>query len=310
MIDISRSDKNWEAEFVDIKYSCALEIAKDENIKEISIYYDFGYSEENASDYDMEEKIFKPGSIQLLEEPFYMRAYDDNAIKNANLKLIKGRMPVNSDEIIVCESQMTSYKDGEKTYAFDVEEELELTFNGEKKKYKIVGMVEDLEEQSNNMPDLRQGLITYLDEKLINQDTIVSVRVLSNNVQKICKTCDNLVETLNLEKIPNKNNENTEIMQSEFYQEFQNMIKEEFGRDINEQSIDNSNEKVRYNTELLSYEMVTDVDDTFRNIVLVIGGGFTLIISIVAILVIYTSFKMTYSERIRELGMLSSIRNE
>ena len=42
IINIRRSDRNYEAEFRGITYEKALEIAKDENIKEVSIAYSFG----------------------------------------------------------------------------------------------------------------------------------------------------------------------------------------------------------------------------------------------------------------------------
>ncbi len=48
--NIVRGNGNWEAEFLCIEYNDALEIKKDSNIKEISIWYDYGMSEENLID--------------------------------------------------------------------------------------------------------------------------------------------------------------------------------------------------------------------------------------------------------------------
>ena len=45
--NIMRDERNWEAEFKNIKYSKAAEIAKDKNIKEISIMQNLGVSEED-----------------------------------------------------------------------------------------------------------------------------------------------------------------------------------------------------------------------------------------------------------------------
>lgn len=41
-----RKERNWEAQFANITYKEALEIAKDNNIKEISVMHSIGDSEE------------------------------------------------------------------------------------------------------------------------------------------------------------------------------------------------------------------------------------------------------------------------
>lgn len=74
---IERDNKNWEAEFKSITYADAMEIEKDNNIKEISIYYDYGRSIE---DFDLSSE--KYGSyVNLL-------GYDENAINNSNFHIV------------------------------------------------------------------------------------------------------------------------------------------------------------------------------------------------------------------------------
>ncbi len=311
MVDLERNDKNWEAEFIDIRYKDALEIAKTNNIKEISIYYDYGYSVEDIGKYDMEEKRFSEETMALISKHFYMRAYDDNAIKNANLKLEKGRLPENLNEIVLTVFQPESFKeDGSRVLAFDVGTEIELTFEGEKKTYKVVGLVEALEEENSNFNagPTTQGVITYLDEDMLSDDTAVNVRVLTNNVKKVKSTAESIENKLNLNELPNKNRE-IEQAESEFITSFKEKVAEEMGTTITEDEKDNT-AKVVYNTDLLSYEFVTDVDNKVFMTLLCVGGSFTLIITFVAIIVIYTSFKMTYNDRIKELGILASVRNE
>lgn len=45
-VNIMRKERNWEAQFANITYKEALEIAKDNNIKEISVMHSIGDSEE------------------------------------------------------------------------------------------------------------------------------------------------------------------------------------------------------------------------------------------------------------------------
>ena len=307
MVDLERNDKNWEAEFIDIRYKDALEIAKEDNIKEISVYYDYGYSDEDVGKYDMKEKRFDENQLSFLTSHFYMRAYDDNAIKNAHLKIENGRMPQNPNEIVLTVFQpMSSDEDGNNKLAFEVGTELELTFEGKKKTYKVVGLVEALEEENSNFNagPITQGAITYLDKDMLSEDTAVNVRVLTNNVKEVKNTAERIVDKLDLNELPNKNRE-IEQEESEFITSFKEKVAEEMGTTIAEDEEYNA-EKVVYNTDLLRCELVTDVDNKVFLTLLYVG--FTLIITFVAIIVIYTSFKMTYNDRIKDLGILSSVR--
>ncbi len=309
MVNIERNNKNWEAEFIDIRYSDALEIAKYDNVKETSLYYDYGYSKEDACKYDRVEKRFDENQVSYFPEPFYMRAYDDNALKNANFKIESGRLPENSNEIILTTFQPIYYdEDNNRILFFNVGDEIELTFGEEKKTYKVVGIVSDLEEGSRTFGETRLGVVTYLDKDTISDSTIVNVRILTNNVKEIKKTTEMIEEDLKLSELPNRE----KVIQKEnsFVESFKQMIEAEMGKEINNKEEIDSNAKVVYNIDLLSYELVTDINSTFATALFCIGGGFTLIIVFVSITVIYTSFKMTYNDRIRTLGVLSSIRNE
>ncbi len=62
-----------------------------------------------------------------------------------------------------------------------------------------------------------------------------------------------------------------------------------------------------YNTELLNYACISEVNTDFTKTV---GASLLVIISVVSIIsiiLLYTSFKITYAERIKELGILASI---
>ena len=90
----------------------------------------------------------------------------------------------------------------------------------------------------------------------------------------------------------------------------QNSLNEQFtqaGLDTSKKEEVDLDSKVTYNKELLNYELVSDVDSSFRDMLFILSFGLTLVISFAAIVVIYTTFKMSYGERIRELGILSSL---
>jgi len=74
--------------------SCGSIVIEDENIKEASFYQRLGISEENFS-----EGITIFGGNR--EVKFDVRAYDENALKNANIHITEGRFPENSNEILL-----------------------------------------------------------------------------------------------------------------------------------------------------------------------------------------------------------------
>lgn len=288
MVDIERNDKNWEAEFIDIRYSDALEIGKDTNIKETSIYYDYGESDVLSN---------------FVGSRIHLRAYNNNALKNANLNIIDGRLPVDSNEIIISSGIKNALN-------CNIGDEIENNFNNEMKKFKIVGIADNMEEDNHVYGNVRYGAITYLEEKDVNPETIVNVRILVNNLKDIRKTCETLVENLHLEELQNKE---TQIQQEDtlgILQALKDAYKNETEKEMIETNgIDNSS-KVRYNKDLLSYELVTDIDKDFTMALFISIGVITFIISMASIIIIYTSFKINYNNRIKDIGVLSSIRYE
>lgn len=180
VINIKRAERNYEAEFCEIEYSKALEIAKDENVKEISIMRNIGTSEENFS------------TSSRLTLNINISEYDENSIKNNNVQLIEGRFPENKNEIVV-----SSMYPNDEIY---VGNDIELTINGTKDTYKIVGMAKSL---TNDVNDglafkITLGALTYFDETEIQDSDLVNVAILTVNIQKIYETTENLLNKLNL----------------------------------------------------------------------------------------------------------------
>lgn len=278
MINIVRNNKNWEAEFSNIKYVDALEIAKNENIKEISIYQKLGLSAEDFG-FTVESTKF--------EKKFNVKAYDNNALKNSNIKLLEGRLPKNPSEIIIssCKRNSSIKK---------LNEKIELTLNGVKKEYIIVGIAESLEFDMMRFFYDEIGAITYLDNN--NENSIVDITILTKNIQRIYDTVNSIGNNLNIQnntKIKNESSKESE-------EEIMNNL-------FSGTEITNKNSELKYNTPLLNYSCVLEIDTSFAKQLVIVSGFCILIIITVSIIVIYTAFKMTYSERIKEFGMLSSV---
>jgi len=268
-----RSERNWEAEFRNITYANALKIKQDENIKEISIIHNIGKSEENFG-----SGLNQIGGIERI----VISAYEKNALKNNQLTVLEGRLPTNTSEIVLSDAMRDR---SEHLKNINIGEELKVTIDGEKKAYKVVGIVESLISDIGGFAsEYVNGAITYYDEKQITDETIVDVTIITNDIHKIYKTTNKLASTLKLYE-----------------------TKEE--QDAN----------ISYYTKLLNYSLVNgenlnkmDNDrnsQKFGNTIFGIELILITIIGIVSVIVIFSTFKITYSERIREISYFDKLSN-
>ena len=74
-----REEQNWEARYSNLQKSEIDKIKNNENVKEVSIIKDNGTME-----YVMEENVATTEKLKLV-------SYDENAMKNMNLKIKEGR---------------------------------------------------------------------------------------------------------------------------------------------------------------------------------------------------------------------------
>jgi len=294
MINITRSKRDWEAELSNISYEQALEIEKDKNVKEISFSQKIGISE---------EKFSKNASMGI---KIKLYVYDKTAVKNCKIRLTKGRYPENDKEVIInlpviSSGWMDSYigptQPGEK---------LEVTIGGKKQEYTVVGIAEEL----NDLNEYEFGkpakvfAMTLLDEKKLNKNDTVTASILTKNIKEIYETTEKYINKYNIKK-PEKEEISEEEMMEQIRLEFEKMLK---GEQI-EDPIEND-ERVadfEYNTELLNYAGVLQEGSEFQKKLQLIELAVILFVTLISIIVIYTAFKMAYSERVKEFGMLSSI---
>lgn len=250
MINIQRERKNWEIEFKNIKYSDVLEIEKDKNVKETSITKELGLGLENFGDETIKTKVF-------------VKAFDENALKNLGIIINEGGLPKNDKEVI------RSYNINLDN--IEIGESFDITLNDIKKEYTLVGTASGISELTGVKNGYLQGaIITYLDKDELKEDDIVDVTIITNDIKDVYETGERLSKYL--------------------YK-------------TDEEKVNN----MSYNEELLSYVGITNQDTSFRNTLLIISIFLIAIVTISAVVMIYTSFKLTYSERIKELGVLSSL---
>ena len=271
LTNIIRFERDYEAEFKNIEYSNVEKIKADKNIKEVSVIQKIGTAEEEMS------------KSEGISTKINLIAYDKNSEKNNKLELIEGRMPNNTSEIVLS-----------KQYYFqeiNLGEEFELTINGNKKKYTVVGIAKKLVNDVSGGFSFKTiaGAITYCDEAKLNENSIVDVAIKTKNINKIYETTNNLSSNLNLYKT-SEEKENNLVYNK-------NLLRYSLVKVQNEKE-----EVIRYTGDVNAEEFGEDL----TKIVIITMS----VIGITAIIVIYTSFKITYSGRVKELGMLTSIRNE
>lgn len=296
MVNAVRNKGNWEAKFSNITYKDALEIEQDKNIKEVSIYHKLGISEEDFS--TMKDFTLK----------FDVRAYDSNALKNSNIQLMEGRFPENSSEILISiPSNCRNLMPNNLTIGYN----FKLTIDKEEKCYTIVGITDKLDFDNDTGYYSQIGIVTFLDSNNITNNLNVDVTVLTNNINKIYKTTKYLQNELGISQIKEDTKEEKlkklleGIKSNNLTSEDNEFLENYFGDEgkSKEEIISN----IEYNTELLNYEGVLEEGSKFTNNLFFIGTCITIFIACISIIILYTSFKITYSERVKEFGMLASI---
>lgn len=171
------------------------------------------------------------------------------------------------------------------------------------------------------------GAITYFDREEVNEDDIVNVNILTNNIYEICKTASELIEKFNIKSIVNtERDETNKRITDEFEKANENALISQ-----NDEKLNGTYEEVKtiempkewfeiqengkltpsfeYNDEILNYYgiVVSQKSSEFIKIMLAIIVSAMFIIGIVSTIMLYATFKMSYSDRIREFGMLTSM---
>lgn len=175
-------------------------------------------------------------------------------------------------------------------------------------------------------------MITCLEKEKIEENSIVDAKIITNDIYKIYDTVGKFAEKFEIAEKKSKNDINSEntkevLKESIFGVDISGIktseeiieetaepiiitddMQEEIWKEIlGTSNSESTNSSFTYNEELLKYAGVIENNSKFIKMSLEIGGSLILLIAVFSIVMLYTAFKMTYSERAKELGMLSAI---
>lgn len=255
LINNEKENGAWEVIYKDISKDDLKYIENNTNVKEYMLTSDLYMAENNYSN----------------EEYIKICAYDDKALEGMGVNLVNGKLPINSDEIVLSRTFFDG-KDNEPKIGDSINLEYgSFDYNSNfikegSKTYKITGIIERPNFEKSG--DYFTSGITKLED---------SNNISTYNIGVITKNPKNIFE---------ESVENAEKLDS--YK----------GQDIEE--------KIQFNHGLLSYMGVSQ-DNGFITFLYSICAILLVVISVGAILVIYNAFAISVSERKKQFGMLSSI---
>lgn len=207
LVSNDRREENWEIKFEDITFEEAKIIEKRSNIKEISIIYKYI------------DKFIKVDNKNI--NTFYK--FDANALKNLlSSKLIEGRLPEKSNEVLIKENSLEDFKIGDK---FTIKD------NDNTREYTVVGIMENT---SILHVDISNQIIGYLDRDELTEDSKVTVTVLTKNVNYVYDDYYDIYYALNSYKnnsdisLANKTKYNTMLLEHEGVLEYNSVFSNTF----------------------------------------------------------------------------------
>ncbi len=287
-----KTDGNYHYSFKNVPSE---ELKYIENNRSVESYYltqDIGYAKLNES-----KNEYKPY--------LYVMSYNKEALKNAPIDLVEGRLPQNENELVISEHIISNgkvnYKIGQKI-SLEIGDRLsenaeldqhnpyskneEIIKTKINKTYEIVGI---MQRQRNNVePYSAPGytVITYLDDSSIKEDTNIYVLLSKSKLKQRYKI---FADILNIsEDSAEKTVKGT----------------------ISIEELDKLNETAKYkfeiNKDLLRYQALE-----FRNSILSTLLGLSIIIVFIIIVTsvfcIRNSFAISITEKMKQYGMLASV---
>ena len=287
-----KTDGNYHYSFKNVPSE---ELKYIENNRSIENYYltqDIGYAKLNES-----KNEYKPY--------LYVMSYNKEALKNAPIELVEGRIPQNENELVISEHIITNgkvnYKIGQKI-SLEMGERLsenseldqhnpynkdEEKFNTKlNKTYEIVGI---MQRQRNNIePYSAPGytVITYLDDSNIKENTNIYVLLNKNKLKDRYKV---FADILNIpEDLAEKNVKGT----------------------ITIEEFDKLNETAKYkfeiNKDLLRFQAL-EFGDSILSTLYALSIIIISIIIVTSVFCIRNSFAISITEKMKQYGMLASV---
>lgn len=285
---IKVQDGNYHVAFHNIPEEKLKYISENQKIKDYYLVGDVGWANLEGSTND-----YKP-YVHILE-------YDNNALKNLGVNLTEGRLPENSNEIVISEHIITNGR-----VILKVGDEITLDVG------KRVSL--DGEELNESNPLLTgNSLIVYDDETDLQEketEEVEETEYIENTTTKTYKIVG-IIQRLSredfsspgytvithMDKIPEKIDISVLYKNPKEYEEIAKDICKTFGiMSLNEIDI---------NTELLRFEGV--MSESMMTVLYTIAGVIIAIIVVSSVFVIRNSFSISVAEKNRQYGMLASI---
>lgn len=225
----------------------------------------------NIKDYMLTSDLYMAANDYSNEEYIKIYGYDDKALEGIGVKLVNGKLPTNSDEIVIS-----------RTF-----------FDGKNNEPKIGDSINfDYGNFDENSNFIKEGSKTYTITGIIERPNFEgSGDYFTSGITKLEDF--NNVSTYDV-AIITKNPKN-------IFEESQEYVK-----DLDSYKNQSLEEKIQYNNTLLSYMGISQ-DDGLIAFLYSICAILLIVISVGAILVIYNAFAISVSERKKQFGMLSSI---
>lgn len=285
---IKVQDGNYHVAFHDIPVEKLKYVSENQKVKDYYLVGDVGWAnlEDSTNDY-------KP-YVHILE-------YDNKALKNLGVNLTEGRLPENSNEIVISEHIITNGR-----VVLKVGDEITLDVGKR--------VSSDGEELNENNPLLNGNtLIVYDDETDLEEkktEKVEETEHIENTTKKTYKivgimqrlsredfSSPGYIVITHMDKIPEKIDISVLYKNPKEYEEIAKDICKTFGiMSLNEIDI---------NTELLRFEGV--MSENMMTVLYTIAGVIIAIIVVSSVFVIRNSFSISVAEKNRQYGMLASI---
>lgn len=285
---IKVQDGNYHVAFHDIPAEKLKYVSENQKVKDYYLVGDVGWANLKDSTND-----YKP-YVHILE-------YDNKALKNLGVNLTEGRLPENSNEIVISEHIITNGR-----VILKVGDEITLDVGKR--------VSSDGEELNENNPLLNGNtLIVYDDETDLEEkktEKVEETEYIENTTKKTYKivgimqrlsredfSSPGYTVITHMDKIPEKIDISVLYKNPKEYEEIAKDICKTFGiMSLNEIDI---------NTELLRFEGV--MSESMMTVLYTIAGVIIAIIVISSVFVIRNSFSISVAEKNRQYGMLASI---
>lgn len=276
MVEYTKKNSgDYYVRFSDVKDTDIDNIIQNGEVKSSMISQEVGYAEFKES-----QNEYKPY--------FYIKEYDSNALENYDINLISGRLPQNSNEVLISESIET---DGGKKY--NVGDKLTVDIGVRKIDDEILNQQNPLildETEGDNVSETFEKLYTKeyeivgVTKRLDSEPYSAPGYTLISKLEKYNNEVDLFIKTKSAKKV------------FDFAKEINGVA------DIN----DNGKYETNYNNELLRY-MGVSYNENVNSMLYGVASVVISIIMVTSIFVIRNSFSISVTERFKQYGMLASI---